>query len=441
MTSMGLIRNSFETIRANLCRYSGGNVLLRKDESTGIAEIIFDRPEKRNAISGQMMVDLRDCVENLESWGTGRGVIINGRGAMFCSGGDLNFARASTPQDGYDMSVWMQDALVRLQKLSLVSCCLVHGACLGGGSEVSVFCDYIVAADDVKYGFVEGRMGITSAWGGGCKLVQKVGRRKALDLLLTCKIMSAEECLAAGLVDLVVSTSNALEETRAWFLSKLQLEREIIRATKRIILERWDSGKGVILSGRGKHFCSGIDLSLARNSPPLNGAIISKWVQDALVRLERLPLVSCCLVHGACLGGGSELSMFCDYVAVGDDVKYGFVQGKMGVTTAWGGGTRLSRKIGQRKALELLLTSKVMDAQECLSAGVADVILSSEEGVVEWLRDKLCRDPQITRALKSVVNNTRFYDDNECLARETSIFAPFWGGNIHKEILEANVKH
>ncbi|KAK4878114.1 hypothetical protein RN001_010620 [Aquatica leii] len=226
---MALVKNSFDVIRTKLNKYPGGKVLLEKDDNSGIARIILDHPERCNALSGHMMVELRDCVEDLETWVTGKGVILTGWGTNFCSGADLNFARASSPQDGFDMSVWMQDVLVRLQKLPLVSCCLVHGASIGGGSELSVFCDYIVAADDVKYGFVQGKMGITTAWGGGTRLALRVGQRKALDLLLTSKVMNARECFGFGIVDAIVSSERALHEVTEWFSKKLRHEREVIR--------------------------------------------------------------------------------------------------------------------------------------------------------------------------------------------------------------------
>lgn len=113
------------------------------------------------------MVQLRECVLSLETWKEGKAVILCGKGTNFCSGGDLNFVRATnTPQHGLDMSVWMQDVLKRLKKLPLISVCIVQGPTLGGGAELSVSCDFIVAADDVKYGFVHGKMGIVPAWGG-----------------------------------------------------------------------------------------------------------------------------------------------------------------------------------------------------------------------------------------------------------------------------------
>lgn len=116
------------------------------------------------------MVDFRDCVEELEKWQEGKAVILCGRYGNFCSGGDLDFARSTgTPEAGARMSTWMQDALMRLQRLPLISVCLIEGSALGGGAEISVSCDYIIAAENMRFGFVHGKMGIITAWGGATR--------------------------------------------------------------------------------------------------------------------------------------------------------------------------------------------------------------------------------------------------------------------------------
>lgn len=113
------------------------------------------------------MVQMRDCIEDLEKWEEGKAVILYGKGNNFCSGADLDFARKThTEVGGMQISTWMQDILKRLQNLPLISICLIHGPTLGGGAELSVFCDYIIAADTVKYGFVHGKMGIITSFGG-----------------------------------------------------------------------------------------------------------------------------------------------------------------------------------------------------------------------------------------------------------------------------------
>lgn len=119
---------------------------------------------------GRMMVDFRDCVEELERWEEGKALILHGKDGNFCSGGDLDFARASGfPEAARGMSTWMQDALTRLHRLPMVSVCLVQGFALGGGAEIAVSCDYILAAENAKLGFVHGKMGIITAWGGATR--------------------------------------------------------------------------------------------------------------------------------------------------------------------------------------------------------------------------------------------------------------------------------
>lgn len=226
---------SFNQIRKMLLKFPGGRVSLIKDERSGIAEIILDYPEVRNAMSGLMMVEFREYVLQLEKWTNGKGLILRGKGRNFCSGGDLNFAKTSTPEEGLGMGIWMRDALARLQRLPLVSVCLVHGPCLGGGAEMAIFCDYILVAADVQYGFVQGKMGIVTAWGGGTQLVQLIGRARALDLFLTARVMSAEECVQIGLAEAVVASPVDLSKVANWLKLRLTLPSQITRAFKTIV--------------------------------------------------------------------------------------------------------------------------------------------------------------------------------------------------------------
>lgn len=115
------------------------------------------------------MIDLRKHILDLESWNEGKAVIICGEG-NFCSGGDLHLAKESgNPTGAQYISKWMHDTLLRLHKLPLISVCLLHGPSLGGGAEISVYCDYLLASTDVAYGFVHGKLNITPAYGGGSR--------------------------------------------------------------------------------------------------------------------------------------------------------------------------------------------------------------------------------------------------------------------------------
>lgn len=112
------------------------------------------------------MVDFRRCVEALEAWEDGKGVLLCGMGESFCGGGDLDFARkCNTELDAYCMSNLMQDVLNRLRKLPLLTVALIQGPVIGGGAEITIFCDHVLAVENTKLGFVHARMGITTAWG------------------------------------------------------------------------------------------------------------------------------------------------------------------------------------------------------------------------------------------------------------------------------------
>ena len=177
---------NFDEIETYLQQFDGGDIVLSKKHfNKGLAIIYFNNPGKKNAISGnyhfsryhfshfpvgKMMVQLRQCILQLEQWKEGKAVLLCGLGGNFCSGGDLQFAKASgTQTEALHMSSWMQDTLNRLHNLPMFSVCLIQGPTLGGGAEITTFCDFIVASDDVKYGFVQGKMGIITAWGGSTR--------------------------------------------------------------------------------------------------------------------------------------------------------------------------------------------------------------------------------------------------------------------------------
>ncbi|XP_060518416.1 ethylmalonyl-CoA decarboxylase-like [Cylas formicarius] len=212
----------YNKIEKHMSQFGGGKITMSKtywDE--GIAIIELNNPQKKNAISGKMMVELRNIIKELEDWG---------------DGADLDFARAcSTPQDGFYLSSLMMDTLFKLRKLPLVSVTLAHGATIGGGAEIAIQSDFVLACEDIKLGFVQGHMGITTAWGGATRLVQLVGEKRALDLLLSSKILDAQACVEGGLVKKIVSSSGGLNETLLWTKERIKHHRSVVRAYKSII--------------------------------------------------------------------------------------------------------------------------------------------------------------------------------------------------------------
>ncbi|CAL4182720.1 unnamed protein product [Meganyctiphanes norvegica] len=215
----------------------GGHISLVKDEASGIATITLEHAEKKNALSGQMMVEFADIVEDLKLWESGKGLILRGSGDTFCSGGDLNTVKnINNPCDGLLMSTLMHSTLNQLYCLPLVTVTLVHGKAIGGGSELTTATDFRVFSNTGETSFVQGKMGVVTGWGGGTRLVHLLGPRLALYLMTSCKKVSSEEALNIGLSDSTVPVDSRYEDTLNWLHQLIKHDSEVINAMKNIVI-------------------------------------------------------------------------------------------------------------------------------------------------------------------------------------------------------------
>ena len=146
---------------------------------------------------GKMMVDLANCVSELEKWQNGKLAIIEGANGDFCSGGDLDFvSKIATPEDGYMMQTFMGGVLRRLRRLPFVTLANGQGFILGGATELYLSCDVRAVQKGAKVGFVQARLGIAPGWAGASRIVECLGRSKAIEVLTTSAVFSAEEAKA-----------------------------------------------------------------------------------------------------------------------------------------------------------------------------------------------------------------------------------------------------
>lgn len=227
--------------RAKLSSLGHGQVLLEKDPSSGIAVVTLDHQEKKNALSGSMMVQLADIAEDLSHWKEGKGMIFQAEGDFFCSGGDLTTVKAiSNPDDGLLMSTLMHDTLTKIYSSPLLTVCLVHGKALGGGAELTTVTDFRLFTETGEVCFVQGRMGVVTGWGGGTRLVKLVGANRALDLLTTSRKLDASLALEMCYADQTVSSKDRLAETKVWLQERLSYDSEVTQALKRIVVDARD---------------------------------------------------------------------------------------------------------------------------------------------------------------------------------------------------------
>ncbi|CAL8248638.1 unnamed protein product [Lota lota] len=213
-------------------------------------------------------------------------------------------------------------------------------------------------------------------------------------------------------------------------------------------LEAWMQGKGLIVRGASGTFCSGSDLNAVRAlSNPQDGKKMCMFMQDALTRLLRLPLVSVALVEGRALGGGAELTTACDFRLVTRDSVIQFVHKHMGLVPGWGGAARLVHIVGDRHALRLLGGALKVDPELGLRIGLADGLLEEAErdGALQQAEDWLSRytqgPAQVIRAAKSAVVSGRELPLTEALRAEKEVFGTVWGGPANLRALASKTKH
>ncbi|XP_077495084.1 ethylmalonyl-CoA decarboxylase-like [Amblyomma americanum] len=228
-----------DELRAKFSAFKGGAVELKKDDHTGIAELHFSNPSKRNSFSGEMMIQLHDIVAELRSWKEGKGLVFHSGEGVFCSGGDLDMMKAlNTPELGAQMGGIMHSALMGLRDLPLISVALIQGRALGGGAELTTACDFRVMVPGAEIQFVQVRMGLVPGWGGTTRLVRHLGASETLKLLSSGRKVGAEEALQMGLIDDILHCyENPLLETKKWLGQYIAGDAHVVRTLKETVVK------------------------------------------------------------------------------------------------------------------------------------------------------------------------------------------------------------
>jgi ethylmalonyl-CoA/methylmalonyl-CoA decarboxylase len=220
-----------------IMRFGAGAVSLTK-RNPRCAVLELQHPTKKNALSGKMMAELESHVSELEKDEEIAVLIVRGQGDFFCSGADLSVASGdmATPQQGADMCAFMQDVTTRLHRLPQISVAIIQGGAFGGGTELSTACDLRVFVQGAKWRCVHATMGLSPGWGGGARLVNLVGRTRALRLLCGAETVSTEQALAMGLADLVVPSMNEVDDkVKELVQPYMDLPITAVRACKSVV--------------------------------------------------------------------------------------------------------------------------------------------------------------------------------------------------------------
>ncbi len=193
-----------------------GPVLYRQEDN--IAVITLNRPERRNAISDDLVYALADAMDRVAGEETVRAVVLNGNGAGFCAGADMeNFLKGVTPKEGRDYIVRMYQPLwEKFLALPKPIIGAINGVAAGAGASLALACDLRIMADDasILYAFIN--IGLGPDAGGSWFLARQVGYSRAFEIAIEGKRVSADRCLELGLANRVVPSDMLQDSAMKW---------------------------------------------------------------------------------------------------------------------------------------------------------------------------------------------------------------------------------
>ena len=184
------------------------NIIVETRGKVGL--IRLNRPQALNALNRALMTDLTHALDAFEADPNIGCIVITGSDKAFAAGADIKEMAEKTFADAYlgDFAAnWDRAATVRKPVIAAVA-----GFALGGGCELAMQCDILIAADNAKFGQPEIKLGVIPGIGGTQRFTRAVGKAKAMDIMLTGRMMDAEEAERAGLVARIVPLANLLEE-------------------------------------------------------------------------------------------------------------------------------------------------------------------------------------------------------------------------------------
>lgn len=207
-------------------------LLVEKEQN--VTTIILNRPEKKNAINDKMIKDLGNIFDTLLTDNGTKVVILTGQGDAFCSGADLSYLdklKNYSYDENFKDSKYLAELFLKIYNFPKPTIAKVQGAALAGGCGLSSVCDFIISDENARFGYPEVKIGFIAAI-VSIFLIKQIGERKARDLLLTGKIISAEEALSIGLINKIVLNKQIDTYIQNFVIKLIENSGQAIRATK-----------------------------------------------------------------------------------------------------------------------------------------------------------------------------------------------------------------
>jgi len=212
------------------------NILFEKKEDIGI--ITINSPETNNAFNKEMLSNWLDILIKYKKDNEVKGLILTGKGRVFCSGGNVE-DMVNGKMSGWEMKKFLTDYVhkiaLEMETFYKPVVAAINGAAIGAGLDMSLMCDFRIASEKAVLSEAYIKLGLIAGDGGCFFLPRIVGRQKALELLLTGKILKANEALEWGLVDKVVAHDELLEQSIMFLQKIIRWPSEAVQLMKKMI--------------------------------------------------------------------------------------------------------------------------------------------------------------------------------------------------------------
>ncbi len=203
----------------------------RTEGSVGL--VVLDRPKVLNALNQPLIKELGHCLAAFDDDDAIGAMIVTGSEKAFAAGADISEMSEKSAMEAFAKPHFSYWHLIRGVRKPIIAA--VSGYALGGGCELAMACDIVIAADNARFGQPEVKLGIPPGLGGTQRLPRAVGKAKAMDLCLTARMMSAEEAERSGLVSRVVPGERLLDEAMEAAQAIASMSRPVVKMIKESI--------------------------------------------------------------------------------------------------------------------------------------------------------------------------------------------------------------
>jgi len=173
------------------------------------------RPEARNALNREVLKDIRESVQKIAQDRKQRLLIVTGEGNSFCAGADIAAMKGLTAEQAEEFARQGHDTMNAIAGSDLISIAAINGHALGGGFELALACDIRIASQTAKIGLPEVGLGLLPGFGGTQRLSRLVGRARAVEMVCSGELISAEQALSYGAIQKICAPENVLADATA----------------------------------------------------------------------------------------------------------------------------------------------------------------------------------------------------------------------------------